>query len=78
MTDRLGDRGAEPPERPYLNTAQAGHRLGISIRKLEQLRKAGTGPRFRRHGRLVFYHIDDLETWSRGTADAACGGSGDS
>jgi hypothetical protein len=55
-------------ERPYLNTRQAAHRLCISARKLEAMRSAGNGPRFRRHGRLVFYHVDDLETWSLSTS----------
>lgn len=62
-------------ERPYLNTSQAAHFLGIGWRKLQRLRVAGEGPRFRRHGRLIYYHVDDLEIWSRGTADA--GGSDD-
>jgi len=59
---------------PYLNTSQAAHFLGIGWRKLQRLRVEGKGPRFRRHGRLIYYHIDDLETWSRGTA---VGGGGD-
>lgn len=54
--------------RPYLNTRQAAYRLCMSARKLEAMRSAGEGPRFRRHGRLIFYHIDDLEAWSRDTA----------
>ena len=66
--------------RPYLNTRQAAHRLCISVRKLEAMRSAREGPRFRRHGRLVFYHVDDLEAWSRttgsgeGAVGAASGG----
>jgi hypothetical protein len=58
-----------PPNRPYLNTRQASHFLGLSARHLERMRGRGEGPRFRRHGRLVFYHVDDLEAWSRSTAD---------
>lgn len=50
--------------RPYLNTAQAAHYLGIGWRKLMRLRVAGKGPRFRKHGRLIFYHMDDLDAWS--------------
>lgn len=61
---------AAPPERPYLNTRQSAHFLSLSVRKLEKMRSAGTGPRFRRHGRLVFYHIEDLEAWSRATTAA--------
>jgi len=28
------------------------------------MRTAGGGPRFRKHGRYVRYHIDDLDEWS--------------
>lgn len=62
-----------PSGRPYLNTAQAAHFLGVGWRKLQKLRASGEGPRFRRHGRLIYYHPDDLESWSRDTADAGTG-----
>ncbi len=51
---------------PFLNTAQAAHYIGLAERTLETMRSEGTGPRFRRHGRFVRYHIDDLDTWSEG------------
>lgn len=57
-------------KRPYLNTAQAAHYLGIGARKLQRLRVSGEGPRCRYHGRLIFYHPDDLERWSQTTAEA--------
>lgn len=57
--------------RPYFNTAQAAHFLGVGWRKLMQLRLAGAGPLFRRHGRLIVYHPDDLEAWSRSRAGGA-------
>ena len=50
---------------PFLNTEQAAFYLGLSARKLQQMRAAGTGPCFRRHSRYVRYHIDDLDAWSR-------------
>lgn len=56
--------GSAPSGRPYLNTRQSAHFLCLSVRKLERMRADGTGPRFRRHGRLVFYHVEDLECWS--------------
>jgi hypothetical protein len=49
---------------PFLNTEQAAFFLGLSARKLQSMRAAGEGPRFRRHARYVRYHIDDLEAWS--------------
>jgi excisionase family DNA binding protein len=49
---------------PFLNTEQAAHYLCISRRTLEDLRRQGKGPPARRHGRLVRYHIADLEAWS--------------
>ncbi|MBJ7441926.1 MAG: helix-turn-helix domain-containing protein [Sphingopyxis sp.] len=72
MSNPFG-RPAEISSRPYLNTRQTAHYLALSVRKLEQMRAEGEGPRYRRHGRLVFYHVDDLEAWSLGTA----GGGGD-
>ncbi|QDC37233.1 helix-turn-helix domain-containing protein [Sphingobium fuliginis] len=64
----MDDDKANPTvARPFLNTRQAGHYLGLSPRHLERMRANGTGPSFRRHGRFVFYHIDDLDAWSRGT-----------
>ncbi|HEV2549408.1 MAG TPA: helix-turn-helix domain-containing protein [Stellaceae bacterium] len=60
---------------PFLSTAQAAHYIGLSRRTLEKMRTAGTGPKYRKHGRYVRYHIDDLDDWSnsrskRSTADA--------
>ena len=52
---------------PFLNTAQAAPYIGLSYRTLEQMRWNGLGPSFRRHGRFVRYHIDDLDSWSRST-----------
>ena len=49
---------------PFLNTAQTAHYLGISARTLEALRERGEGPPFRKHGRLVRYHIAEVEAWS--------------
>jgi hypothetical protein len=50
---------------PFLNTAQAAFYIGLNARTLEQMRWKGLGPRFRRHGRFIRYHIDDLDIWSR-------------
>ncbi|WP_137390339.1 helix-turn-helix transcriptional regulator [Rhodoligotrophos defluvii] len=60
---------------PFLDTAQAAHYVGLSRRTLEKMRVAGGGPRFRKHGRYVRYHIADLDDWSaararRSTSDA--------
>jgi len=49
---------------PFFNTARAGHYLGLSMRTLERMRRHGKGPVWRRHGRYVVYHIDDLMAWS--------------
>jgi len=58
---------------PFLNTRQAAFYLRMSARHMERLRREGGGPCFRRHGRFVFYHIDDLNVWSLETG----GGQGD-
>lgn len=51
---------------PFLTTREAAHYLCLSFRTLEKMRLTGNGPRFRKHGRYVRYHIDDLEAWSEG------------
>ena len=50
---------------PFLSTEQAAFYLGLSVRKLQQMRGEGSGPNYRRHSRSVRYHIDDLDNWSR-------------
>lgn len=66
-TDRaaLAKRGS-----PYLNARQAAFFLKMSPRTLQRLRCRGEGPLVRRHARMVLYHVDDLEAWSRTRADA--------
>ncbi|WP_225769619.1 AlpA family transcriptional regulator [Inquilinus sp. Marseille-Q2685] len=49
---------------PFLNTDQAAFYIGLSSRTLEKMRSFGRGPKFRRHGRHVRYHIADLDNWS--------------
>jgi hypothetical protein len=53
---------------PFLSTEQAAFYLGLSARKMQAMRRCGTGPAFRRHSRYVRYHIDDLDSWSRDSA----------
>lgn len=49
---------------PFLDTKQAAHFLVLSPKTLANMRWRDSGPRFRKHGRFVRYHIDDLERWS--------------
>ncbi len=51
---------------PFLNTQQAAHYMCISERLLEQMRRDGKGPRFRKHGRHIRYRISDLDAYSDG------------
>lgn len=53
---------------PFLATAQAAFYVRLSRRTLEKMRVQGGGPAYRKHGRYVRYHIDDLDTWSKGRA----------
>ena len=64
---------------PFLSTREAAFYLGLSFRTLEKMRLTGNGPRFRKHGRFVRYHIADLDAWSEGrrhssTSDGGEGG----
>lgn len=73
MTKRHDKGMSTSSDRPYLNTAQAAHYLGLSARHLERMRSQRGGPHFRRHGRFVFYHADDLDAWSRSTGSGGAG-----
>lgn len=64
MGDEIARAANAKKGSPFLNTDQAAHYVGLSRRTLEKMRTAGGGPRFRKHGRYVRYHIDDLDEWS--------------
>jgi hypothetical protein len=66
MDDEIARAARAKKGSPFLSTEQAAFYLGLSARKLQQMRAARAGPQFRRHSRYVRYHIDDLDNWSRG------------
>ncbi|MDD4617491.1 MAG: DNA-binding protein [Alphaproteobacteria bacterium] len=61
---------------PFLSTRQAANYLCLSFRTLEKMRIASNGPSFRKHGRYVRYHIDDLEIWSKGRGGVSVSNKG--
>lgn len=73
MDDAVARANRAKQGTPFLSTEQAAFYLGLSPRKLQELRAAGDGPPFRRHCRYVRYHIDDLDGWSRRSAGSAGG-----
>lgn len=50
---------------PFLSSKEAAFYLSLKPHTLIKMRMRGEGPKFRRHGRHIFYHIDDLDAWSR-------------
>jgi hypothetical protein len=50
---------------PYLNAAEAARYLRLKKRTLDNMRWLGTGPKYRKHGGRICYHIDELEAWSQ-------------
>ena len=48
----------------YLRQPEAGRVLRVSERTLEAWRRCGAGPRYRKHGTLVLYAVEDLRAWS--------------
>lgn len=66
MDDDIARAARAKKGSPFLSTEQAAFYLGLSARKLQQMRATETGPSFRRHSRYVRYHIDDLDAWSKG------------
>jgi hypothetical protein len=53
---------------PFYTPVQAADFIKLSWRTLERMRRNGEGPAFRKHGRYIRYHIDDLEAWSQANA----------
>jgi hypothetical protein len=51
--------------RPFLATPEAAEWLDLKPNTLEKMRVYGGGPLFRKHGRMVRYHVDDLVAWSQ-------------
>ena len=51
-------------EGPFLTTKEAARFLKLQANTLEKMRVYGGGPIYRKHGRYVRYHIDDLNEWS--------------
>ena len=49
---------------PFLTTKEAARFLKLKPNTLEKMRVYGGGPQYRKHGRHVVYHIDDLMAWS--------------
>lgn len=73
MDDEIARAAKAKKGCPFLNTDQAAFYVGLSRRTLEKMRTHGGGPRFRKHGRYVRYHIVDLDGWSeRETKRTTC------
>lgn len=50
---------------PWKNTEEAAAYTKTAASTLEKKRVYGGGPRFSKRGRMVFYHVDELDTWMR-------------
>ncbi len=60
---------------PYLTVIEAADYLGLSKHTLNNMRSRGGGPAYRKHGNLVFYHSDDLISYSNRRRFTSTGGS---
>ena len=49
---------------PFLTVEEAANYLRLKKRTLDNMRWMGTGPAFRKHGGRVYYHEEELATWS--------------
>ena len=72
MTTKADDKESD---KPFLNTVEAAAWLRLTKNTLEKMRVQGRGPAYRKHGRYVRYHIEDLGEWldakkGRSTSDA--------
>jgi Helix-turn-helix domain len=51
-------------DNPFLTVAEAASYLRLKKRTLDNMRWIGTGPKFRKHGGRIYYHVDELKEWS--------------
>ena len=51
---------------PWMDSVKAGEYLGVRPKTLAMWRHLGKGPRARCAGRLVRYHVDDLDRFMVG------------
>lgn len=58
------DSNKSSSARPFLTTKEAAAWLGLTRNTLEKWRVQGGGPPYRKHGRYVRYHLEDLVAWS--------------
>lgn len=77
MTDHTSRATEARKGSPFLSTREAAFYLGLSFRTLEKMRLTGNGPRFRKHGRFVRYHIVDLDAWSEGRRHSSTSDGGE-
>lgn len=51
-------------DNPFRSVVEAAAFLRLTRAALDRYRWSGGGPKYRKHGGRVFYHIDDLHAWS--------------
>lgn len=61
----MPDDAKKDTEPPFLNTVEAAAWLQLTKNTLEKMRVQGRGPVYRKHGRYVRYHIEDLVDYSK-------------
>ncbi len=61
----MADNDSRESDRPFLNTKEAAAWLRLTKNTLEKMRVQGRGPVYRKHGRYVRYHIEDLVEYSK-------------
>ena len=66
MRRNITERNVETAslQSPYLTPGEAARIVRLSKGTLANMRSRGGGPCFRKHGRLIRYHVDDLKAWS--------------
>jgi hypothetical protein len=60
----MTENETKEPDRPFLNTKEAAAWLRLTKNTLEKMRVQGKGPIYRKHGRYVRYHVEDLVDYS--------------
>lgn len=60
----MSSQNDQKPSSPFLTTEEAAEFLRVEPRTMDNWRWSGGGPKFRKHGGRVVYHVKELIRYS--------------
>lgn len=51
------------PKPKVVRAAVAAEHVGLAVETLRKMRQERRGPAYEKHGRLIYYRVDELDEW---------------